>query len=88
MIGSAPGGGDATEFRVDRPVSACRLFCRDGIVIINTLVVRRGGDKQFIPVQARLNTGETTEVPISGPPHVTGFRISHEGRGIFDVYVK
>ncbi len=88
VIGSASAAGDATEFRVDRPITACRLLCREGAVIINTLVIRRGGDKQPIPVRARLNRGEAWETPITGPSRVTGFRISHQGRGVFDVLVK
>ncbi len=88
LIGSSPATDGATEFKVDRQISNCRMTCSDGKVIINTLVVRRGSDKKPIAVRANIKAGESVEIPISPPANVTGFRISHEGRGTFNVYVK
>ena len=88
FIGSATASDEATEFKLNRHVSACRLICSEGNLIINTLVVRRGNNKQFMPVKARLKTGQTTDLTITGKAPVTGFRISHQGQGTFEVYVK
>lgn len=57
-----------------------------GITSINTIVVRRGGNKQSIPVTQRFYEGQRYQVPIDGT--VTGLRISSSGNGRYRVFAK
>jgi hypothetical protein len=81
-------GKDAIEVQVDRPsVTFIRIVCTDGSVIINTLVVREGNEKTPHTIGKRLEKGDEETLDI-GESKATGFRISHDGRGTYTVYVK
>ena len=87
-VGRTSSDSGQLEFAVNRNVSQCMIFCHDGFASITTLVVREGSRKREIPVTTRLNAGQSREIPIGNNIPVTGFRISHSGRGSFEVYVK
>jgi hypothetical protein len=82
-------GKDAVEIGVDRPgVSNMRIICTEGKVVINTIVARIGGDKDEHPVRTELHEGEEEVIDIGENAKVTGFRISHDGKGRYKIDVK
>lgn len=87
-VGRMPSNSEQFEFSVNRNISVCRIVCHDGFVSLTTLWVREGARKREIPVTTRLNAGQSREIPIGSNVQVTGFRLSHSGRGSFEVYVK
>lgn len=64
------------------------IFCHDGFVSLTTLWIREGARKRDIPVTTRLNSGQSREIQIGNNIPVTGFRLSHSGRGSFEIFVK
>jgi hypothetical protein len=87
-VGDARAEGDAKEFRASGRASTARIICKEGSVIINTLVVREGSDRHSIRVTRRLQAGEQVEVDLGGVRNVTGFRISDSGGGRYEVEMK
>ncbi|MFH0907957.1 MAG: hypothetical protein V1929_04280 [bacterium] len=84
-------GKDAQEVAIpaDRPnISVIKFVVTEGSVIINTVVVRVGNDKDAITVGERLEKGESKEITVGDKVKATGLRISHDGRGMYDVEVK
>ena len=81
-------GKDAIEVQVNRPsVTLIRIVCTEGSVIINTLVVREGGNKTPHSMGKRIEK-DGYEVLEIGETKATGFRISHDGRGRYKVQVR
>ncbi|MBI3985409.1 MAG: hypothetical protein HY343_00685 [Lentisphaerae bacterium] len=87
-VGEFQAGGNAKEATFAGTASTCRIKCVEGTVSINTIVVRQGGDKTAVPVTAKLNAGEEREVALGQALSVTGFRISDDGRGRYQLSVK
>lgn len=84
-------GKDAQEVAIpsDRPsISVIRIVVTEGSVIINTIVVRKGNDKDAITVGERIEKGNFKEISVGDAVPATGLRISHDGRGQYDVEVK
>ena len=84
-------GKDAQEVAIpsDRPaISVIRIVVTEGSVIINTIVVRKGNDKDAITVGDRIEKGNFKEISVGDAVPATGLRISHDGRGQYDVEVK
>ena len=80
---------NAVELPVDRPgVTLIRIVCTDGSVVINTLVVREGAKKTPHPIAKRIDKGDFEVIRIEDDTKVTGFRISHDGRGAYKVQVR
>lgn len=79
--------GGPKEVPVQREVSGCRIEVTEGIVVINTIVVRSGGQKSPITVARRLVKGEALDLPL-GPKHmVDGLRISDSGGGDYRIFI-
>ena len=87
-VGRTSSDSQQLEFAVNRNVSQCMISCHDGFVSLTTLWVREGANKRQIPVTTRLDAGQSREIPIGHNIPVTGFRLSHSGRGSFEVYVR
>ena len=87
-VGRTSSDSQQLEFAVNRNVSQCMISCHDGFVSLTTLWVREGANKRQIPVTTRLDAGQSREIPIGRNIPVTGFRLSHSGRGSFEVYVR
>jgi hypothetical protein len=78
----------AHEASVGKAASDVRIACTDGAVVINTVVVRKGAEKDPHTVAKRLNKNEEITIGIGDKVNVTGLRISHDGRGTYKVAVK
>lgn len=87
-VGTFDAGGDAKESAVNRACSTVLIRVTDGSVVIQTVVVREGDKKTPHSVGQRLDKGQQREIAIGNNPLVTGLRISDEGRGRYDVFVK
>ncbi len=87
-VGNFKAGGDGKEVTVERQISAILIRCTEGSVIINTIVLREGGNKNPIAVTARLNAGEDKIVDIGGARMVNGLRVGDDGKGTYTVFVK
>jgi hypothetical protein len=88
MVGAFDAGGEAKEMGVNRNCSVCLVKVTEGSVIINTVVVREGGKKTPHTVGQRIEKGDHREIDIGSKIYATGFRISDDGRGHYEVYVK
>lgn len=86
-IADLTAGGDAKEVTVDKTISKCVIKCTSGSVIINTLVVREGAKKTPIKVVSTIAEGEEKLVEIGERRMVTGFRISDQGSGTYEISV-
>ena len=84
QAGSA-SAGNASEFSFSG-ASQCYIEVTSGSVSINTVVVRRGGQKQSVRVVTKFNQGQRFYVPVDGS--VSGIRVSTGGKGTYRVYVK
>jgi hypothetical protein len=84
-IGELTKGG---KLPVNKQISACRLESVEGVAIVNTLVVFDGDNKRGIPVRAKLQKGETRDVPVGDKVKVTELGMSLETKGRLAVYVK
>jgi positive regulator of sigma E activity len=87
-VATLQAGGDAQEVTVRRACSTCLIKVSEGSVVINTLVVREGDKKDPIKVGARIDAGDHREVGLGDKRNVEGLRISAQGDGRFEVYVK
>ena len=84
--GDFTAGGGAKEFPFPAGHHRCTIEVVDGSVGFRTIVVRRGGAKQSITVNATLQRGQRYDVPIDA--QATGLRISDTGRGRYRVIVR
>ena len=88
--GAAPGefsaGGNAKEYAFPAGQRRCTIEIVDGSVGFRTIVVRRGGAKQSVTINATYQRGQSFDVPIDG--NATGLRISDTGRGRYRVRVR
>lgn len=87
-IATLVAGGDAKEVVVNRSVRMVQIECTQGIVIVNTVVVREGAGKNPITVARRFNAGESQDLDLGQARMVTGLRISDSGRGQYRINVK
>ena len=84
-------GKDAQEVAIpsDRPsISVIRIVVTEGSVIINTVVVREGAAKDIHTLGKRLNKDEEIKIELDGKKHVSGLRISDDGKGSYKVMVR
>ena len=84
--GDFTAGGGAKEFPFSPGHRRCTIEVVDGSVGFRTIVVRRGGAKQSVTINATLQRGQTLDVPIDA--QATGLRISDTGRGRYRVIVR
>lgn len=87
-VGEYASGTSAKEVGVGREISRVRITCTEGSVIINTVVIRQGGQTTPVRVARRLATGESHEITVGNKVNVTGLRISDDGRGRYRVEVR
>lgn len=87
-VAELTAGGDAKEVAVDQPVSKVVIKCIEGSVIINTVVVRNGGESTPHKVGARINKDEVQQITVGNRVPCTGLRISDDGNGKYVVRVK
>ncbi len=80
--------GGAKEVEVNQSVKHILIKVKDGEVIIQTLVVRQGGNKTPYPVGRRMAKGEHHIIDLPERVMVTGFRISDGGGGRYEVHVR
>ena len=81
--GEFSAGGSAKEFSIPTGCRYCTIEVVDGSVGFRTIVVRRGGAKQSVTINATFQRGQRFDVPIDG--QTTGIRISDTGRGRYRV---
>ncbi len=84
--GDFNAGGAAKEYAFSTGHRRCTIHVTDGTVGFRTIVVRRGGAKQSITINATYQRGQSFDVPIDG--NATGLRISDTGRGRYRVEVR
>ena len=84
--GEFTAGGSAKEFSFPSGCRYCTVEVIDGSVGFRTIVVRRGGAKQSVTINATFQRGQRFDVPIDG--QATGLRISDTGRGRYRVVVR
>lgn len=84
--GEFSAGGSAKEFSFPSGCRHCTIEVVDGSVGFRTIVVRRGGAKQSVTINATYQRGQRFDVPIDG--QATGLRISDTGRGRYRVVVR
>ncbi|MCC5845820.1 MAG: hypothetical protein JJU05_16350 [Verrucomicrobia bacterium] len=87
-VGEAQAGGDAKEFGASGRADTVRILCKEGFVVINTLVVREGSERESFRVTRRLTAGESVEISLGSLRNVTGLRISDSGRGRYEVQMR
>lgn len=89
MLAGSFKAGDAIECGVptSKSVKTVRLVATSGTFSVNSLVLREGSAKTPIKVLRRLSAGESADIDLGGPHQATGFRISTNGKGEFDVFV-
>lgn len=86
--GEFKAGGDGKLAAYNGPVSACRIVCTEGSIIVNTFIVIEGAKKSPISVGVRIPAGSSHTIPLPGAPrNVTGFRISDNARGRYRLEV-
>ncbi len=81
-------GGKAKEVAVNRQISRLMIICQDAPVIINTVVVREGGKKTSHTIGKRFNVNEQFILEVGGARQVTGFRISDDLKGNYQLRVE
>lgn len=87
-VAKLDAGGGPKEVTVNRPVSKVAIKCTEGGVIINTVVVRQGGNTTPHRVATRINKDELQQISVGNRIQVTGLRISDDGNGKYEVRVK
>jgi hypothetical protein len=87
-VGEQTAGGEAKELSVDREITKIRIECVEGSVIVNTVVVRKGGQKDPHKLATRIEKGDSREITLESKTKVTGLRISDDGRGRYKVSVR
>ena len=84
--GDFSAGGAAKEYAFSTGHRRCTIHVTDGTVGFRTIVVRRGGAKQSVTINATYQRGQSFDVPIDG--NATGIRISDTGKGRYRVEVR
>jgi hypothetical protein len=87
-LGEYQASGGATEVTVNLPVARCFIKCIEEPVTINTFVVREGEKKTPIKVVTKMTKGQELPIDIGAKRQITGFRISNDGGGKYQVWVK
>lgn len=87
-IGTFAASKEAKEMAVNRNVDKLLIKVKEGSVIINTVVVRQGDAKTPHKVGARIEAGRQQELSLGDGTYVNGLRISDDGQGLYDVFVK
>lgn len=84
--GDFRAGDSASEVSIPKGKKECYIEVTFETVSFNTVVVRRGGNKQAVTLSKRCNKGERVTIPIDAA--VTGLRVSAGGKGSYRVYCK
>ncbi len=87
-LGRVSAGGGAKEVPVNRLISRLSITCEVRPVIINTVVMREGGRKTPFTVGKRLAVGEEFILHLGGKHQVTGFRLSDDLKGQYQLKVE
>ena len=85
---SSDGKDGAQELPGGGPIKKFRLLGSSGSLIINTFVVREGGNATHIPVTTRFAPGQEFVKDLPREFNSTGFRLSKKGKGSVEVYVQ
>jgi hypothetical protein len=88
FVATLTARGKAKEVAVNCTISHIVIEANSGNVIINTVVIREGSEKDARPQAVRLSAGERHVIVLGGRRHVTGLRISDSGGGNYSVYVR
>jgi len=83
---TAVGGGK--EVALTSPISEVRFKCTAGMVIINTIVIRNGGQGTQVTIGVEMNAGQEHVRQVGDKVPTTGIRIGDDGGGQYEVYVK
>lgn len=74
-----PGAGSITHFK---------LRGASGSIIIDTFVIREGGNAEHFPITTRFSPGQEVTKDLSRAYNSTGFRVSRRGTGSVELYVQ
>jgi len=82
-------GGQAKEVALTgEPISRIRILCVEGVVIINSIVLRDDGNTQSYTVARRLPAGAEHILEVGDTRPATGLRISDAAKGRYEVFVQ
>ncbi len=87
-LGEFQARGDAKEVAVNRVCATCEIEVLEGSVIIQTFVIREGGQKTPITVAQRFEKGQKHAIDLGVKRLITGFRISDGAGGRYRVQVR
>jgi len=87
-LATLTAGGGAKEVAVNMDCDQFLIHIKEGPVIINTIVVREGSKTTPIRIGQRFEKGQKHEFSIPSKVRVTGLRISDDGRGQYEVFVR
>lgn len=79
---------EAREIQFSGQATQCRLEWVDGQFAIKTVVVRVGGDKKIFTIATHFEKGVNRDIDLGADTAITGFRLSHGGRGRYRLLVK
>ena len=89
QVASLTAGGKAKEVSVNRSARQCLLRVDEGSVIINTIVVRQGGNKKSVTVARKFQKGKDQVIKFFDQAQpITGLRISDSGTGRYRLFLK
>lgn len=86
LVGEFSAEGGAKEVSIGGGRKSVVIEIVSGPVSFNTIVLRRGSQKESVTISRRFNAGEQFSVPVDAA--VTGLRISCGGKGRFRVYAR
>ena len=86
LVGEFSADGGAKEVSIGGGRKSVVIEIVSGPVSFNTIVLRRGSQKESVTVARRFNAGEQFSLPVDAA--VTGLRISCSGKGRFRVYAR
>ncbi len=79
-------GADKLPFQ--GPVRRIHFKCTNGDLIIDTLFVYEGGNKNKVAVVSRLRAGQELDKDLPRAYNASGIKFSHRGNGIVEVYAQ
>jgi len=87
-VASLTAGGDAKEVAINKGAKHILIKVKEGEVVINTVVVREGGNKTPYTVARKIAAGDHHIIDLPAKIMVSGLRISDAGRGAYEVHVR
>lgn len=85
---SANGDSKAVELPGGGSISHFKLKGTAGSLIIDTLVIREGGNAEHFPISTQFSPGQEVNKDLSRIYNSTGFRVSRRGSGSVELYVQ